>query len=149
MGPEPCVDAETRYAVCALEMLAICWLLLKCRHWILGFDGLVVVTDHSALVGVFDKDISEIINPRLRRFRERCMEFTFSVTWRSGIMNELADMLSRYPVWPANSELEDPNFKHVCNLIKNDFNDPLIEPLVLAAKQDPSNRKRKEAIDLI
>ena len=145
-GSRALSDSETRYAVCELEMLAICWSLLKCRHWILGFDGLVVVTDHSALVGVFDKDISEIINPRLRRFRERCMEFTFSVTWRSGIMNELADMLSRYPVWPANSELEDPNFKHVCNLIKNDFNDPLIEPLVLAAKQDPSYRKLKEAI---
>ena len=61
--------------------------------------------DHSALVGVYDKDISEIINPRLQRFRERCMEFTFSVTWRRGIMNELANMLSRYPAWPANSEL--------------------------------------------
>ena len=74
------------------------------------------------------------------------MEFTLSVTWRSGIMNELDDMLSRFLVWPANTELEDPNFKHVCSLIKNDFNDPIIESLVLAAKQDPSYRKLKEAI---
>ena len=59
-GSRALSDAETRYAVCELEMLAICWSLLKCRHWILGFDGLVVVTDHSALVGVFHKDILSI-----------------------------------------------------------------------------------------
>ena len=48
------------------DMLAICWSLIKCRHWVLGYDGLEVVTDHSALVQVFSKDCSTITNPRLR-----------------------------------------------------------------------------------
>jgi hypothetical protein len=127
-------------------MLAICWSLIKCRHWVLGYEGLEVVTDHSALVQVFTKDCSAIINPRLRRFRERCMEFQFHVTWRKGILNELADLLSRTPIWPANDELEDPDYTHVCNLIRSEFSDPLIDKLVLAGNQDPDYRKLKEAM---
>ena len=145
-GSRALTDPESRYAVCELEMLAICWSLIKCRHWVLGYEGLEVVTDHSALVQVFTKDCSAIINPRLRRFRERCMEFQFSVTWRKGILNELADLLSRTPIWPANDELEDPDYTHVCNLIRNEFSDPLIDKLVLAGNQDPSYRKLKEAV---
>ena len=145
-GSRALTDAESRYAVCELEMLAICWSLIKCRHWVLGYDGLEVVTDHSALVQVFSKDCSTITNPRLRRFRERCMEFQFRVTWRKGILNELADLLSRSPIWPANDELEDPDFKHVCNLIKSECSDPQIDKFVLAGNQDPNYRKLKETL---
>ena len=145
-GSRALTDPESRYAVCELEMLAICWSLIKCRHWVLGYEGLEVVTDHSALVQVFTKDCSAIINPRLRRFRERCMEFQFHVTWRKGILNELADLLSRTPIWPANDELEDPDYTHVCNLIRSEFSDPLIDKLVLAGNQDPNYRKLKEAM---
>ena len=145
-GSRGLTDPESRYAVCELEMLSICWSLIKSRHWILGYDDLEVVTDHSSLVGVFNKQISELNNPRLIRLRERCLEFTFRVTWRRGVLNQLADMLSRFPVWPPNDELADPNFKHVCNMIKNGDTDPLLDPLITAAKQDSSYKKLIEAI---
>ena len=71
---------ESRYAVCELEGLAILYGITKCRHYLLGMDHFTVVTDHKPLKGVFAKDLPEIENTRLRRYRERLTGYKFELS---------------------------------------------------------------------
>ena len=107
---------ETRYAVCELEGLGIVHALRKCRHFLLGMRHFDVITDHKSLKGVFQKELYAVENVRLRRYREKLGEFNFTVTWQPGKLNSVADALSRFPVFPAESgEAEDSVCK--CNSI--------------------------------
>jgi hypothetical protein len=59
-------DAETRYAVCELESLAIQWSVYKCRLYLLGLN-FTVITDHKSLIGIFrGSNLDAIENPRLQ-----------------------------------------------------------------------------------
>ena len=104
---------ETRYAVCELEGLAILYGIVKCRHYLLGMDHFTVVTDHKALQGVFAKDLSDIENARLRRYRERLTGYNFDLSWREGKTNHIADALSRAPVFPPD-ETETEGLAPLC-----------------------------------
>ena len=129
---------ETRYAICELEGLAIYYGVRKCHHYLLGMENFIVVTDHKPLKGVWKKDLPDIDNVRLRRYRERLNGYTFHIEWREGKTNEIADALSRAPVFPAN-ESESADFVDVCYAITNLQNepvDPILAPLLNAAKDD-------------
>ena len=131
-------DAETRYAVCELEGLAISYAVTKCRHYLLGMQQFTVVTDHKPLKGVFTKDIPDIQNARLRKYRENLQEYNFQIEWREGKLNEIADALSRAPVFPPN-ESQGDDFTDVCHAtsdLKQDTFDPILTPLIDTAKTD-------------
>ena len=70
-GSRSLTGPESRYAVCELEGLAILYAITKCRHYLLGMDHFTVVTDHKPLKGVFAKELSDIENARLRKYREK------------------------------------------------------------------------------
>ena len=70
-GSRSVSGAESRYAVCELEGLAICWAVQKCRHYLAGMPLFHVCTDHRSLVHVFEKNIADVENPRLRSYREK------------------------------------------------------------------------------
>ena len=131
-------NPETRYAICELEALAIYYGVNKCKHYLLGMENFTVVTDHKPLKGVWKKHLPDIDNIRLRRYRERLNGYTFQIEWREGKTNEIADALSRAPVFPSN-EHESPDFVDVCyaltNLQKEPF-DPILAPMLNAAKVD-------------
>ena len=129
---------ETRYAVCELEGLAILYAITKCRHYLLGMDKFTVVTDHKPLKGVFAKDLPEIENARLRRYREKLTGYNFDLSWREGKTNLIADALSRAPVFPA-SETELDGFEDVCRAVSTlqKDPDPILAPMIEAAKADP------------
>merc|ERR1711989_191877 len=44
-----------------------------------------------------DKGLGDIENPRLRRFKERCLMYDFKMIHVPGILNKVADTTSRFP----------------------------------------------------
>ena len=91
-------DAERNYSTIELECLAIQWALHKCDFFLRGLEGFSVVTDHRPLVGVFNKSLTAVDNPRLVRIREKTLPYSFEVEWLAGKQNIVADALSRNPV---------------------------------------------------
>ena len=136
-GSRSLTSPETRYAVCELEGLSILYAITKCRHYLLGMDHFTVVTDHKPLKGVFAKELPDIENARLRRYRERLTGYNFDISWREGKTNQIADALSRAPVFPPD-ETDTDDFVDVCRAIRTikEEPDPILAPMIEAAKAD-------------
>ena len=136
-GSRSLTGPESRYATCELEGLAILYGVTKCHHYLLGMDHFTVVTDHKPLKGVWAKELPDIENIRLRRYRERLTGYNFDLSWREGKTNHIADALSRAPVFPAN-ETENDDFVDVCHAISTlqKEPDPILAPMIKAAKND-------------
>ena len=84
------------------------------------------------------KEIPDVENVRLRRYRERLTGYTFQIEWREGKTNEIADALSRAPVFPAN-ESDSADFVDVCyaiSTLKQEPSNPILAPLLDGAKVD-------------
>ena len=79
-------------------------------------EHFTVVTDHKPLKGVWAKELPDIDNIRLRRYRERLTGYNFDLSWQEGKTNQIADALSRAPVFPAN-EAETTGLVDVCHAI--------------------------------
>ena len=92
-------DAESRYAVIELEMLAVTWAIVKCRIFLEGMPHFLVITDHHPLISILNSQcLNEIENPRLQRLKGRVMPFNFTAEWVKGTLNQVPDALSRSPV---------------------------------------------------
>ena len=96
-GSRSLTGAQKRYATVELEALAIIWAIGKCDYYLRGLPSFRVITDHKPLLGVFDKELHEIDNPRLQRLREKVTAYTFKLAWVAGKDHHMADALSRYP----------------------------------------------------
>ena len=142
-GSKSLSDAETRYAVCELEGLAILYAIKKCRHFLLGHHGFTVVTDHKPLKGVFAKDLSQIENVRLRRYREKLTGYNFNLDWREGKTHFIADALSRAPIFGSDDMPEDE--VDICRKMKLDSSRSL-EPMMEEAKVDSEYQMLIKAI---
>ena len=59
-----------------------------------GLENFSVVTDHRPLIGVFNKALSTVDNPRLVRIREKASAYSLEVSWLAGKHNVIADALS-------------------------------------------------------
>ena len=117
--------------------MSILYGVTKCRHYLLGIDHFTVETDHKPLKGVFAKELPDVDNVRLRRYREKLTGYNFDLSWCEGKTNQIADALSRAPVFPA-SEAETDNFVDVCHIISTlqKDPDPILAPMIKAAKAD-------------
>ena len=62
----------------------------------LGCDNLLLATDHKPLVGVFNKNLEDIENPRLLSIAEKTMWFKFTTIHVPGKLNNGPDYMSRY-----------------------------------------------------
>jgi hypothetical protein len=129
-GSRALTNAEKNYAVCELEGLAISYATLKCKHYLLGMQEFTIITDHKPLLGVWKKAIPDIVNTRLRRLKEKTTEYQFSLEWREGKLNEIADALSRATVFPPN---EGEDTAEICNHSLHAECDPILKSLVDAA----------------
>ena len=95
-GSRFCSGAESRYAPVEGEGQAIVWALNNTRHYTLGNPKLVIATDHKPLVKVFgDRDLGDIVNPRLARLKEATLRWEFKVVHVPGVKNAGPDALSR------------------------------------------------------
>ena len=108
-------DTEGRYAIIELDMLAVCWAIIKCHTFLAGLQCFLVITDHSPLIPILNNHrLDEIENPRLQRLRARLMGYNFTAEWLKGCNNSAPDALSRNPV-------SDPSYKDM--LAELDFID--------------------------
>ena len=123
---------ESRYATIELECLAIQWAIEQSYFYLLGLPNFVVVTDHRPLIGIFSKELHQLDNARLQRYREKLVSYTFEVQWNAGKDHLIADALSRHPVFPADETDEVANVK-LCQAFDRD---PQLQCLFEAA-EDP------------
>ena len=85
---------ETRYAAVELECLAVKWALDTFKYYLLGRD-FSVETDHRALQWLGRMKDS---NARVTRWFLALQPYRFTVQYRAGTQNTVADFLSRHPV---------------------------------------------------
>ncbi len=130
-GSQALTATESRYSTIELELLGLVKAIQKCRYYLLG-TRFKVVTDHKPLVGIFNKDLADISNQRIQRFRERVAGYDFDVVWLAGKDNIIADALSRAPVFPAVDDDDDE--MSFCRLTTSE--DPQLQPMIEAARYD-------------
>ena len=97
-GSRSLAPAEVNYAPIEQECLAVVWAIERCKYFLYGCPEFRLVTDHQPLLGIFRKDIGEVENRRLQRFRERVSDYNFCPEWVEGKTHYIADALSRNPV---------------------------------------------------
>ncbi|KAH6817610.1 hypothetical protein C2S51_001213 [Perilla frutescens var. frutescens] len=84
-------DVERHYPVHEKELLAIVHCLRQWRHYLLGFP-FVVKTDNTAVSYFLTKPK---LTAKQTRWQELLAEFNFSLEYRAGSSNHVADALSR------------------------------------------------------
>ncbi|KAH9125839.1 hypothetical protein AeMF1_003623 [Aphanomyces euteiches] len=103
--------AEKAYPVHDLELLAMKYALTKFRIYLLGSKPFVVYTDHASLRTAVK---SSHISQRMARWLAFFAEFNFTVEYKPGRQNVLADALSRRP-----STSDDTSLNHVTHVLSN------------------------------
>ena len=93
-GSAALTESQQRYSVIETELLAIQWAIEKCDYYVRGIREFKVFTDHKPLVGVFQKEMADIKNPRIQRLRLKIAHYNFSVAWIPAKNNLMADALS-------------------------------------------------------
>ena len=73
-----------------------------------GLPNFDIWTDHKPLVGIFDKCLHQLDNPRLTRMREKLTVYSFTVQWVEGKTHYIADALSHYPVFNPDKSIDAP-----------------------------------------
>lgn len=91
--------AERNYATVELECAAFQWAVEKCHFFLRGNPNFSIVTDHKPLLGLFSKALHDIPNPRVLRYREKLLPYSFTLEWTPGKLNPVADALSRHPLF--------------------------------------------------
>ena len=90
--------AESRYAPVEGEALAVAYALDKCRMFTLGCNDLTVATDHKPLVKILgDGNLDSIKNPRIFSFKERTLQYKYTIKHVPGAGNHAPDACSRRP----------------------------------------------------
>ena len=92
-------DAESQYATIKLEMLTVCWAVMKYNLFLAGLQHFSVITDHNPLTPIINnRRLDEIENPRLQRLKSKLMAYNFTAEWIKGKKNDAPDALSHNPV---------------------------------------------------
>ena len=98
-GSASLTPTQTRYATIELECMAIQWAIQKCAYYLRSLPTFQVWTDHKPLVGIFQKSICDLDNPRLMRMREKINHT------RSKMGSRQNSLYSRRPI-------QIPTFRH-------------------------------------
>lgn len=96
--------AERRYAVIEREALAISFAIEKWKIFLWGFQ-FQIATDHRPLVSIFNSRDTLQVNARISRFVTRLLPYNYTVYYKAGPDNVIADFLSR--VTPNDSEADN------------------------------------------
>ena len=155
-------EAESRYAMVELELLAIVWACHKCRLYLLGQNNFLVLTDHRPLIPILnDKRWDEIDNPRILRLIEKLAAFRFKADWRKGKEHAIPDALSRAPVSKNDEEdrmLEEEltsqmavKVNYTAAILRdpaviNNENDPVIQAVEKEAEGDEEYNELREVV---
>ena len=91
-------STELNYAMVELECSALYYAIKQSKHFLFALKNFVAVTDHSPLLGMFQKPLSDVENKRVRRFREKLSDYSFNLAWIPRAKNTISDCFSRSPV---------------------------------------------------
>nr|KAE8930995.1 hypothetical protein PF009_g18933 [Phytophthora fragariae] len=86
-------SAESNYSITELECLAVVWSVKLFRPYLYG-RAFVIITDHSALKWLMTRPN---LAGRLHRWSLTLQEYEFTIEYRPGTTNVVADALSRAP----------------------------------------------------
>ena len=156
VGSRSLTPAEQNYAMVELECSALYYAIRQSKHFLFSLKNFVAITDHSPLLGMFQKPLSEVENKRVRRFREKLSDYHFSLNWIPGAKNTISDCFSRSPVAEPDEDdhsvdVEDHAIvQHLVNVIAQEkaFTavDPQLQPLYDSAAEDSSYQQIITAI---
>ena len=91
--------AQSRYAPIKGEALAVVDALEKTHYFVLGCRDLTICVDHKPLLKIFtDQSLNDIPNPGLHSFKEKTLQYRFTMMHVPGAKHKIPDTLSRYPV---------------------------------------------------
>ena len=133
--------------------MAIEWAVKKCEFYLTGIPHFTIITDHKPLLGVFEKNLTEITNNRLQKYREFLNSFNFTLEWQPGKVHLLADCLSRSPVeameqdWTEDNEvvcrriMEDPSFDMILDNADEEYSQ-----IIKHIKEDPKGSPKNHPI---
>ena len=116
-GSRSLTAAEKNYSTIELELLALVWATEKSKFYLFGSPPYQATTDHKPLQGLFAKDLQDITNTRLQRLRERLTDYSFTVNWVPGKTHQIADALSRAPVFEPDATVT-PSSEATCNSVR-------------------------------
>ena len=91
-------DTESWYATIKLEMLAVCWAVIKSNLFLAGLQHFSIITDHNPLVPIAiisNRCLDEIENLHLQRLKSKLMAYNFTIEWIKDKKNDAPDALSR------------------------------------------------------
>ena len=138
-GSKSLNDTQRNYATIELECLDINHAIKKCKFYLNGKENFTVITDHKPLLGIFNKNLDDLDNPRLQRMREKVMGFKFNIEWIAGKSNLIADALSRTPKFTNNTN-------EICKLLHCCIIDQSFIPLNLKEMANIANDSYKSSI---
>ena len=127
--------AQRNYATIELELLAILWACRKCYIYLLA-RHFFVKTDHKPLVGIMEKNLAEVENPRLLKFRESLAPFHFHLEWVAGASHIAADFFSRN----TRQNFEDMEILHIQTETK-------AQTFIRSVTMAPATKPLRNAID--
>lgn len=134
-------DAEKRYPVHEQELLAIVRAVNEWRHYLLG-TRFTIYTDHDSLKHL---QTQPNMSNRQARWMERLSEFDFTVLYKQGKTNMVADALSRRPDHMITNETKE---QHSVNAITRLQTNGLIESIKQAYPKDPVAKKLLERTEV-
>ena len=84
--------------------MAIIVALEKCCYWLRGCPHFTVRTDHKSLESIYNNKPLDEISDEILDIVVSTYHYNFTVEYIRGKDNELADHLSRHPIWSQESE---------------------------------------------
>jgi len=80
------------------EALALADGLHRARFFVLGCEELLIAVDHKPLLKIFgDRSLNDIENLRLRKLKEKTLQYRFKMVHLPGARNKAEDAVSHHP----------------------------------------------------
>ena len=112
-------SAQRNYATNEKEALACLWACEKWEKFLLG-RHFFLRTDHKPLTFLLSKHWQGRQSAKFGRWIARLDPFDFTLQYRAGVENEVADFLSRHPLRTSSDTLHDDEENFVVRRIAND-----------------------------
>lgn len=87
-------ESETRFSQVEKELLAIVYSVKKFHYYIYG-RPIKVITDCKPLVAIMQKNVANVMSPRLQRLKTKLLKYDLNVEHMSGKFMFISDLLSR------------------------------------------------------